>query len=228
MLKRFKTNDHRTQHIHGHTIAQKCSDVPDVRHTIPQLRACSTIVSRTTYLTCHSAIQPGASAVVSVQPQATSAVIGYSFLGLVRTQCRTLSLLLVRFRVAYVHMLVCHIGKLMWGRLYNARSKHEALCKLNNCVYGSAFVVGTLVRSSTFEQQLTCILVRTATSSVIKLNFILLQKYMWNASIGVAECCDAPSDRLPIIAYHIMLDLRYALSRSHFSIRIAHAYPSSH
>ncbi|RDK47990.1 hypothetical protein M752DRAFT_8621 [Aspergillus phoenicis ATCC 13157] len=113
MLKRFKTNDHRIQHIHGHTIAPKCSDVPDVRHTIPQLRACSTIVSRTTYLTCHSAIQPGASAVVSVQPQATSAVIGYPFLGFVRTQCRTLSLLLVRFRVAYVHMLVCHIGKLM-------------------------------------------------------------------------------------------------------------------
>ncbi|RAK85997.1 hypothetical protein BO79DRAFT_239553 [Aspergillus costaricaensis CBS 115574] len=82
----------------GHTIAQKCSGVLDVRHSIPQLRACSTIVSRTTYLTCQSAIQLGASAVVFVQPQATSAVIGYPSLGLVRTQCRTLSLLFVRFQ----------------------------------------------------------------------------------------------------------------------------------
>ncbi|PWY81361.1 hypothetical protein BO83DRAFT_375554 [Aspergillus eucalypticola CBS 122712] len=69
----------------GHTTAQKCSGVLDVRHFIPQLRACSTIVSRTTYLTCQSAIQLGASAVVSVQPQPTSAVIGYPSLGLLRT-----------------------------------------------------------------------------------------------------------------------------------------------
>ncbi|PYH68246.1 uncharacterized protein BO88DRAFT_342745 [Aspergillus vadensis CBS 113365] len=92
---------------------QKCSGVLDVRHSIPQLRACSTIVSRTTYLACQSAIKLGACAVVSVQPQATSAVIGYPSLGLVRTQCRTLSLLFVRFPVAYMHMLVGHRGELM-------------------------------------------------------------------------------------------------------------------
>lgn len=61
----------------GHTIALVCFTATGVPHSVP-VRVCSTNVSSTTHLTCQSAIQPRASAAVSVRHSATSAVLGYT------------------------------------------------------------------------------------------------------------------------------------------------------